>query len=118
MILEEQVFAQALILAGTVEQRQYALLRLFCRSAASSIAARLRKGLTPEDCKADFLAAASLLALAALSDAGNEADMEQIDIGELTLRPRGRDAASRCLRNQAELMIAPYLQDKFSFLGV
>ena len=28
------------------------------------------------------------------------------------------DAASNCLRAQAELMIAPYLKDRFSFRGV
>ena len=45
--------------------------------------------------------------------------LEQITAGDLTLRRTGKtDAASRVLRNQAELMIAPYLKDRFSFRGV
>ena len=45
---------------------------------------------------------------------------EQITAGDLTVRRATGydDAASKCLRNQAELMIAPYLKDRFSFLGV
>ena len=66
MTLTEQVFAQAALLAGELDGRQTNLLRLLCGASASSLTARLREGLTPEDCKADFIAAASLLALAQL----------------------------------------------------
>ena len=62
MTLTEQVFAQAALLAGELDGRQTNLLRLLCGASASSLTARLREGLTPEDCKADFIAAASLLA--------------------------------------------------------
>ena len=118
MTLTEQVFAQAQVLSGELEERQYALLRVLCQGAVGSLTARLREGLTPEDCKADFLAAASLLALSALAGIGDGEDMEQIAIGDMTLRPRAGDAASRCLYNQAQFIIAPYLGDSFSFLGV
>lgn len=118
MILTEQVFAQAQVLAGELDDRQYHLLRVLCHGAASSLASRLREGLTPEDCKADFLAAASLFALATLSSVEDGAQMEQIAIGDVTLHRRNADAAFNCLRNQAELIIAPYLQDGFSFVGV
>ena len=60
----------------------------------------------------------SLFALASLSTAGEKDDVEQLSVGDMTLRRRSSDAASNCLRNQAELIIAPYLQDGFSFLGV
>ena len=37
----------------------------------------------------------------------------------MTVKQGGcKDAASRCLHNQAELMITPYLKDRFAFLGV
>ena len=117
MTLGEQVFAQAQVLAGDLEERQYNLLRVLCQGSASSLANRLRKGLTPDNCKADFLAAASLFALASLTAASQE-DLEQIVVGDMTLRHRSRDAASNCLRNQAEMIIAPYLQDGFAFVGV
>ena len=67
MTLTEQVFAQAALLAGELDGRQTNLLRLLCGASASSLTARLREGLTPEDCKADFIAAASLLAVIPLT---------------------------------------------------
>lgn len=118
MILAEQIFAQAQVLAGELNDRQYYLLRMLCFSTASALTSRLREGLTPEDCKADFLAAASLFALATLSSVSDAEQMEQVEIGDMTLRRRSSDAASNCLRNQAELIIAPYLRDGFAFVGV
>ena len=119
MTLTEQVFAQAALLAGELDGRQTNLLRLLCGASASSLAARLREGLTPEDCKADFIAAASLLALAQLNGV-DDAQVEEFKAGDLTVKQgsKNRDAASQCLQRQAELMIAPYLKDGFSFRGV
>ena len=82
--------------------------------------ARLRDGLRPEDCKADFIVAASLMALAALASVSEEVPVEQISAGDFTIRKGAvsHDAASNCLRNQAEMMISPYLKDRFSFRGI
>ena len=117
MTLTEQVFAQAALLAGELDGRQTNLLRLLCGASASSLTARLREGLTPEDCKADFIAAASLLALNGVDD---DARVEEFKAGDLTVKQgsKNRDAASQCLQRQAELVIAPYLKDGFSFRGV
>ena len=118
MKLTDQVFAQALLLAGDLDEKQEAMLGVLCRAAASSLGNRLREGLTADDCKADFIAAASLYALAALSDVDEKGQLETVTAGDVTIRHRSRDAAANCLRNQAELMISPYLQDRFSFMGV
>ena len=118
MMLTEQIYAQAMLLAGELSDSQGQILKVLCQTAGSALAARLRKGLTPEDCKADFIAAASLLALAALNGVGEDASVAQITAGDLTIKKGSRDAAANCLRSQAELMLAPYLQDRFSFLGV
>lgn len=118
MTLKEQVFAQAALLAGQLEGEQRDLLNTLCMASTVSLTARLREGLTPDDCKADFIAAASLYALAALNSATQGTGMEQITAGDLTLRRSGGDAASKCLYNQAELMIAPYLKDRLAFRGV
>ena len=107
MTLKEQVMAPALLLAGELSDQQTEILDALCCASSTALEARLRDGLTPEDCKADFIAAASLLALT-----------EQITAGDFSIRRQGTDAASNCLRAQAELMIAPYLKDRFSFLGV
>ena len=120
MMLTEQIRAQALLLAGELDQRQVQVLAALCYAAASSLESRLRDGLTPEDCKADFIAAASLLALAAMNSVSGEESAEQISVGDFSVRTSKtkNDAASNCLRAQAELMIAPYLKDRFAFLGV
>ena len=118
MTLTDQVYAQALLLTGGLDSKQEALLKLLCQGAASSLTARLRQGLTPEDCKADFIAAASLFALASMSGCSDMDRLEQITAGDITLKRSGPDAAANCLRYQAELMIAPYLADRFTFWGV
>lgn len=117
MTLTEQVYTQTLLLAGELTARQQRLLQALCNGTTKILTARLREGLRPEDCKADFIAAASLMALADLDSVDYE-DMEQITAGDFTIRKGSRDAASRCLRSQAELMIAPYLKDRFMFGGI
>ena len=118
MTLKEQVFAQAALLAGQLEGSRLEMLDVLCTATVASLAARLRPGLTAEDCKADFIAAASLYALAALNEVGDTDRLEEISAGDLTLRKSSADAAANCLRNQAEIMIVPYLKDRFSFRGV
>ena len=118
MTLTEQIYAHALMMIRDCEADQEALLRVLCRAAEVSLRGKLRDGITPEDCRADFIAAASLYAVAALSQTDDAAQMEQISMGDLTLRRGGCDAASSCLRYQAELMMLPYLKDRFAFLGV
>lgn len=118
MMLKDQVYAQAALLAGELETQQVEMLNALCIAATVSLSARLREGLKPEDCKADFVAAASLFALAALNGAKKMGQPEQFSAGDLTVRNGSGDAASRCLFHQAELMIAPYLKDCFSFTGV
>ena len=120
MTLSEQVYAQALLLAGELDERQSQLLQVLCSAATSSLESRLRDGITAEDCKADFIAAASLYALASLGDVEETVQVEEFKAGDLTVRQSisGRDAASNCLQRQADMMILPYLKDRFSFLGV
>ena len=118
MTLTEQIFAHALVLAGELEPRQEALLKVLCRSAENALSMRLRQGLTPEDCKADFISAAGLYALSAMSGMDEMDRLEQITAGDITLKHAGGDVASNCLRYQAELMIAPYLANGFTFRGV
>ena len=61
---------------------------------------------------------ASLYALAALSEADELMRVQQIQIGDMTLKRGGSTAAAACLRYQAELMMAPYLKDRFCFRSV
>lgn len=118
MMLTEQVYTQAALLAGQLEERQMELLKVLCNVAVSSLANRLRDGLAAEDCKADFVAAASLYALAALQEAGKNGGLEEFRAGDLTVRRSGMDTSSRCLQRQAELIIGPFLKGNFVFVGV
>lgn len=117
MTLTEQVYAQAVLMAGQTISLQQPLLEAFSQSATVSLTAQLREGLTPEDCKADFVAAAALYALAALAEVDEMADFSHIQVGDVTMK-RGGGAATACLRNQARLMMTPYLADRFVFQGV
>lgn len=118
MTLVERTYAQAVLLSGAEDARQSALLHLFCQSAVNALTLRLRDGLTPEDCRAEFVAAGALLALAALSETDDISNLERIQLGDVTLQPGSSGAAARCLRNQAKLMMSPYLKENFSFRGV
>ncbi len=118
MTLVQQTYAQAMMLSNLSDPEQGQLLQLFCRSSVTTLTARLRHGLTPEDCRADFVAAAALYALAALSDVDPLGNLEHLQLGDLTLKRQGKNAAATCLRTQAELIISPYCKDRFSFRRV
>ena len=118
MMLTEQVYHQAALLAGQLEEQQTQMLRLLCQVSASGLEKQLRDGLTAEDCRADFVAAASLYALAALDQTGREDVLEEFRAGDLTVKRKNMDTSSRCLQRQADLIIQPFLKDRFTFLGV
>lgn len=118
MTLTDQVYTQAALMSGVDAADQEVLLAVLCQSAVSALKEQLREGISVEDCKADFVAAASLYALAALSEADPLMRVEQIQIGDMTLKRGGSTAAATCLRYQAELMMSPYLKDRFCFRSV
>nr|MBQ8244526.1 hypothetical protein [Oscillospiraceae bacterium] len=121
MSFAEQVFARAVQMTDEAEERQLDLLRVLCSAAASSLASRLKDGLTPEDCREDFILAASLYALADLGAVAETVQVEEFKAGDLTVKQgssQNRDAVSRCLQKQAELLMIPYLKDRFTFVGV
>ena len=119
-MMEQQVYAQALLLTGALEERQMQLLRVLCRASASALALRLKEGLGPQDCAEDFIAAASLFAVAALDSAREETVLEEFKAGDLTVRQSAADrtSAARALEKQAQMLMKPYLADGFTFVGV
>ena len=117
MNLIEQTFAQAVLLSGVEGTQQEQMLEMFCRSAVTYLTAQLREGLTPADCKVDFIAAGALYALAALSEVDSANGMQRVQLADVTLVPGDTSAACRCLRKQADMMMAPYCADTFAFRG-
>ena len=114
----QEGLAQARLLATVKDTSQQRLLEFFCQAAVATWTARLRDGVYPKDCGSDFVAAASLYALAAFSETDPMTNLEQIQLGDMTLRPGSGNAAAECLRNQADMMMLPYCVDRFSCWGV
>lgn len=115
-----QVYNRAAALAGELNARQKQVLESFCMLCVSTLNGRLRDGLTPDDCGDDFITAAALMALAAMDQVAGDAPVSQIVAGDFTVKKDtvSREAASACLMRQAEQLMAPYLKDRFAFLGV
>ena len=118
MTLLQQVFAQARLMAQDLQEGKDALLEALCQSAVASLRHRLRNGLTPEDCQTEFVTAAGMYALAAMSSVSEFGDLEQFSTGDLTLRRSSNDAAANCLRTQADMLMAPYVKPATVFMGV
>ena len=118
MTLIDEVYAQARVMAPRLNGENHAILEAVCRSAVGALKARLRTDLTVEDCKEDFVTAASMLALSAMPQLDDMDQLEMITAGDLTLRKGSGNVAADCLRTQAELLMAPYVKDPFVFVGV
>ena len=119
-MMKDQVFSQALLLAGELDEHQMDVLHSLCGAFTASLAAKLKEGLTAEDCKADFVAAASLYALASLSSIDEDVQVQEFKAGDLTVKKSSaaKETAAVCLEKQADMLIAPYLKDRFAFVGV
>ena len=118
MSIADQVFSQASFMAQELTAENEALLQIVCQAAVSSLSARLRDNLTPEDCLSDFVTAAGMYALAAMSDIGDWGQVEQFTAGDVTVRRGDSAGAANCLRLQADILMAPYLKQPFLFTGV
>ncbi len=117
MSLTDEVVNQARFMAPELTADQQDLLKVVCQAAVTSLEARLRDDVTVEDCMSDLVTAAGMYAVAALTDVGDFTGVEQLTAGDVTVR-RGHNSAANFLRSQAQLLMAPYLKDGFSFMGV
>lgn len=118
MTLTQQVMNQARLMAQELPGENQALLEAVCRAAVTSLESRLRDALTPEDCLAEFVTAAGMYALAAMSAVSEENQLEQFSAGDVTLRKTSKDTAANSLRAQADMLMAPYVKPTTVFMGV
>ena len=116
-MMTEQVYARALLMAGDLDEHRQELLRVLCAANTSSMEARLRDGLAAEDCREEFVTAAALCALA---DMGGFEEVAEFRAGDLTVKTGHQDweQSAGSLRHQAEALMAPYMKDRFLFVGV
>lgn len=117
MTLTQQVFYQARLMAQELTEENQTMLEAMCQVSVSALKARLRENLEPEDCLADFVTAAAMYALAAMSCVTEMGQLEQVTAGDVTMR-RSTNVAAACLQSQAEALMAPYLKSRFVFRGV
>jgi hypothetical protein len=118
MTLTEQVYANAVLLSGVDADEQALLLEVLCQSAVSGLSRQLAEGVTPESCKADFIAAASLYALAALQEADPMARVQEVKVGDVNWKQGGTASSAASMRQQAQIMMSPFLKDRFAFRSV
>nr|WP_326126352.1 hypothetical protein [uncultured Oscillibacter sp.] len=119
MTEEILMLARAVSGAGEAEQP---LLEPLCRAARRRWEARLRPGLTPEDCGAAFVCAAAFTAAADLAAGRGGGGVSAFTAGDISVKGRGTAesaALARGLRETAEGLMAPYAkEDGFCFRGV
>ena len=112
----EEITATAQVFAGSLNDAPRSVLERLCAAADSALCARLREGLTPEDCYDSFVCAAAWMALAEFGQS-RDGGVESFTAGTFSVR-RG-SGASNCLVTQAEVMMSPYLRDgRFAFRRV
>ena len=119
MMIAEQVFAQAELLAGDMEDAGRELLRLLCGAAVNTLRCQLREGTSPEDIREEFIAAASLYALAEWYRGKGNTQFQEFRAGDLTVKQGDGAARSpESLKAQALALLCPYRKDGFRFMGV
>ena len=118
MTASEHAYAQALLFAGPLEEAQKARLEILCRSVEESLKHKLRPGLTPEDLRADYIAAVGLYGVAALEELEQRGEPKSFSASDLTIQREDASVTVKCLRKQAEMLLSPYLQDGFTFRSV
>ncbi len=99
---------------------EQALAEGLCDAARGTLAARLRPGLSPEDCGEAFPIAAAMLAAAGLLPLRSNRNVEQFTVGEVSVRTSsGGTTDAAALRQEAARLMAPYLNaDGFAFREV
>lgn len=119
MDYRDEIFTTAHTYAGQMSQEEQDALLVLCEAAENELKSRLKPNITPEDCLSSFIIAAALLALADLSSAMSyNGGAESFTAGNVSVS-MSSNKACECLRNQAEIMMAPYIKGRgFSFLGV
>ncbi|MGN1002552.1 MAG: hypothetical protein ACI4PC_07245 [Oscillospiraceae bacterium] len=116
-IYSEEILAFARQALGDQEKGE--LLQSLCQAASGELRARLREGVAPEDIRETFVTAAGVLALSLYTALEEAALPGEVKAGSLSVKKGGGGASAAVLRQQAEALLAAYLQDQgFAFLGV
>ncbi len=118
MSLTEQVQTQVQLMAPELAGENQAAMEVLSSAAVASLKAQLRDNIGPEDCMADFVAAAAMLALAAMWETGSLSQVSRFTAGDLTVQQESGGTKAQSLRAQARVIMQPYVKLGFVFMGV
>lgn len=117
----EEIYQIAAAIARPSEAER-PLLEALCAAAEADAAARLREGVTPEECGSSFLCAAAMLAAAGALSCQSSGGVEQFTAGDVQLRLKsggGDSDTAEPLRRRAGELMRPWWRDEdFAFTGV
>ena len=117
MELWEEIFSIAEVLLAESSVSVPTLVA-FCRAAEEELRSKLKKNISPENCKNSFCCAGALMAVSSYCAASAAGDPTDFKAGDVSVTTGDQDKAAACLRLQAEMLMAPYCRSGFSFLGV
>lgn len=103
----KQIYAMAEVFGGDLTDEEKAVLKKLCRAAEAQWRKRLKPDITANDCEAAFVGACAWTALSGLSAGVEAGGVESFRAGEFTVSKKS--GSSACLRTQAELLMAPYV---------
>lgn len=112
----DDIFAAA-CLTVSVESGDEDVLRQFCAAAEHRLRSLLKKDVTPEEIYESFVCAAGLLAAADFTACKVGSEVKHFSAGPVSVTQADGERALR-LREQAALILGPWCQDAFCFLGV
>lgn len=124
MTLLEEIYEAAAQAAPSGADEE--LLQRLCRISAAQWQARLKAGVTPEDCREVFICAAAWSAAAGYFTQQSAAswNIESFTVGDVSVKTSGGEKTSSAgvpgaLLAQAKAVLKPYCRGEgFSFLGV
>ena len=119
MTMSREIFEKAkLFLGRELSTEEQNTLMILCSLASENLAARLKKGVSPESMKEQFTAAAGVLALAMYASL-QDGDVDSVKVGSVTVKRSSTTSLSDSLRALSEEMLSAHLTGRgFDFRGV
>lgn len=119
--MTERILELACGIANPSEEER-SLLETLCHAAEAAWVARLKDGVSAEECGEAFLCAVAFTAAADFAVGRSSSGVESFTAGEISVRRSGSAegaAQAQALRKTAERLMAPYTkQETFAFKGV
>ena len=118
--MQEKILALAAGMTGAAQEEQE-LLAALCAAAERAWSARLKDGVSVQDCGEAFACAAAFTAAADFLAGCGGGHVESFPVGELSLKTSAASGGGQAeaLRKSAERLMAPYAQaEDFCFRGV